>query len=92
MKKRWIDSEIQHILLQCLDGLTALHKADIFHRDIKTANLTIMRDGSLKIIDFGEAERYKADADKRCVFRKGKGTPLYWAPELKSKKAVILER
>ena len=42
-----------------------------------------MKNGSLKIIDFGEAEIYKGDADRQCLIQKGIGTPHYWAPEIK---------
>jgi serine/threonine protein kinase/tetratricopeptide (TPR) repeat protein len=41
---------------QIASGLEAAHQQDIVHRDIKSANIIIMPDGLIKILDFGLAE------------------------------------
>ena len=46
------NSEIIDIFEQLLDGLDALHAAQLLHRDIKSENI-IMEDGVPKLSDIG---------------------------------------
>jgi len=46
---------------QIAKGLKAAHDMNIIHRDIKTENVMITKDGRLKIMDFGLAQ-LKSDA------------------------------
>ena len=67
------------IALQIGEGLKAAHAQDIIHRDIKSANIMITTDGSVKIMDFGLAKvRGKAHItqDNSTV-----GTAAYMSPE-----------
>ncbi len=76
---------------QALEGLAAVHQANIVHRDIKPQNFRIWRDEGgrerLKIMDFGIARILDAEdsgaGDQFYMTMAGKitGSPAYIAPE-----------
>jgi serine/threonine-protein kinase len=66
---------------QLLDVLSAAHARGIIHRDIKPANVFLVREGNLKVLDFGIAR--VRDAAQSHATQSGAlmGTPAYMAPE-----------
>lgn len=60
-------------------GLSALHRLDILHRDIKPDNLHLAADDKLRILDLGVAA---CPALEIAAPQETPGTPSYMAPEL----------
>jgi hypothetical protein len=70
------------VTCQLLDVMDAAHARGIVHRDIKPANLFVLRDGRVKVLDFGIARLRDAAAGIKST-RAGVliGTPGFMAPE-----------
>ena len=47
--------ESLHFIIQIMRGLAHAHSKGIIHRDIKPQNIMVLRDGSVKVADFGIA-------------------------------------
>ena len=64
---------------QVCDGLAEAHRLGVVHRDLKSANIMIDREGSPRIMDFGiaRASETKGITDRGAMV----GTPEYMAPE-----------
>ena len=70
------------IMVQVADGLHCAHRNGVVHRDVKPANIMVLKDGSVKIMDFGIA-RLMRDTSTRLTQQGALvGTVLYMAPEL----------
>ncbi|HEX4441071.1 MAG TPA: serine/threonine-protein kinase [Thermoanaerobaculia bacterium] len=68
------------ILMAITDGLGYAHSAKIVHRDVKPANVRILEDGTVKVMDFGIAKSLQSDSN---LTQTGitLGTSAYLAPE-----------
>ncbi|MEJ2190359.1 MAG: serine/threonine-protein kinase, partial [Acidobacteriota bacterium] len=56
-----IDETIQ-IALQIAEALESAHEQGIVHRDLKPANIKLRPDGTVKVLDFGLAKAWEAEA------------------------------
>ena len=63
---------------QIAEAVGFLKKQGVVHRDIKMANVLVMKDGMLKICDFGMASRVEENEMNFTMC----GTPNYIAPEI----------
>jgi hypothetical protein len=71
--------EALDIAIQTAQGLQSAHEKGIVHRDIKSSNLMINRQGQVKIMDFGIAQL--ANQARLTQSMTILGTPGYLAPE-----------
>ena len=72
--------KILSIISQLLKALHAAHQLSIVHRDIKAANVMILKEGgSVKLADFGIARI--AESPELTMTGAVVGTPKYMAPE-----------
>jgi dienelactone hydrolase len=77
-------AEVASVLLQIANGLSAAHRAGVVHRDLKPANILLVRDGQVKILDFGIAKFVSDDrgtATRLTEAGATVGTIAYMAPE-----------
>jgi serine/threonine protein kinase len=72
-----LDAKID-LMMQICDGLQIAHAAGVVHRDIKPSNLMVMRDGTLKVLDFGVARLSSSNLTAHGMLL---GTPEYMSPE-----------
>ncbi|OGS20680.1 MAG: hypothetical protein A2252_04720 [Elusimicrobia bacterium RIFOXYA2_FULL_39_19] len=77
--------EVVNILTRVADGLDYAHKLGVVHRDIKPANIMLLKDGSVRITDFGIA---RVMASSKTQTGTVLGTPSYMSPEQVAGKKV----
>ncbi|KAJ2907994.1 Cell cycle serine/threonine-protein kinase cdc5/MSD2, partial [Coemansia aciculifera] len=78
-RKRLTEFESRYFIAQLASGISALHSAQIIHRDIKHSNLLLDNMNRIKIADFGLSTIADNVTDRKMSFL---GTPNFLAPEL----------
>lgn len=71
------EAQIWSIFTQILQGLKSLHDLNIVHRDLKTENIFLMKDNTVKIGDLNVSTVTKTGMAYTQV-----GTPYYASPEV----------
>ena len=72
-------AETLHFVPQIASALEHAHSRGIIHRDIKPQNIIILRDGSLKVTDFGIARM--AESQQETMTGDALGSVHYVSPE-----------
>ncbi len=54
--------EVLPIARQIAEALEAAHEQGVIHRDLTPANIKVKDDGTVKVLDFGLAKAFQADA------------------------------
>jgi NIMA (never in mitosis gene a)-related kinase len=71
------ETEIWKIFIQMVKGLKALHELRILHRDLKSANIFLFKNGNAKLGDLNVSK-----VAKRGLGYTQTGTPYYASPEV----------
>ena len=78
IKQYFEEKLIWSIFIQIVFGLNFLHKKNIMHRDLKSANIFLMKNGKIKLGDLNVAKVIQ----EQEVLRTQTGTPYYASPEI----------
>ena len=69
------------IIFKVAMALDYAHRRGIVNRDIKPANVMLLKDDEVKVMDFGLALNIKKNVNVDSTFINGLGSPSYMSPE-----------
>ncbi|XP_078097118.1 serine/threonine-protein kinase Nek8-like [Mustelus asterias] len=72
------EQQILNLFHQMVAAICYLHEHNVLHRDLKTANLFLTKEGEVKLGDFGVAKVMTAGSEAHTIL----GTPFYISPEI----------
>ncbi|XP_005534549.1 PREDICTED: serine/threonine-protein kinase PAK 3-like [Pseudopodoces humilis] len=76
---RMAEGEMAAVSQECLQGLDFLHSNRVIHRDLKSSNILLGMDGSVKLADFGLCAQLSPEQDQCSSMV---GTAHWMAPEV----------
>lgn len=76
-KTRFEEEQIWRVVFDIVHGLKALHDLKILHRDMKSANIFLNKDGQAKLGDMNVSK-----VAKKGLLYTQTGTPYYASPEV----------
>ncbi|KAK3102737.1 hypothetical protein FSP39_013560 [Pinctada imbricata] len=85
------EEEFTNFLMQIMQGVKFLHKNGVIHRDLKTKNILLTKERTIKIADFGVARSIDSN-DSTGNYSKFVGTVHYMSPEMISENPKYNEK
>jgi myosin III len=79
--KKMNEEHIAFVLKETVKALTYLHEQNIIHRDVRSSNILLTKDGDVKLADFGLSCRLPTNRGKKHTIV---GSPSWMSPEVVS--------